>query len=358
MNITSEKRYASFILKLLLGNNELDYISDMLKGMDWILFQKIAKKNVVLIRCYDKITSLGIEIRNREFVDAVAVERYRVQKTIELICVVAKICAGMGISYMYAKAFQHYPDMGGDIDLLIMDKTNKLDRIIVDKLGAVELPNTFFNRIAGKNDYKIEQYPTHLEIHHGRMGYVGEYARYPIAILERCKKLDCNGLDIIVPSNEDVFLIQVLQRMYSHFRIRISDVVRSVDLLSNHDLDWKYILKVAKSMGVYNGLCHYLAYVNHIHNDVFDQNIMPEEISNIFQCVNGDSVVFSNCYFRYPLVRVCGVIFLKKITSDICSGDLGSVGRLLLFPSIAALTVAKFSVNNGIEPFRQAFLIK
>src|SRR2546430_4050707 len=63
-------------------------------------------------------------------------EQGRVGTTLELIHQVSRTCEAAGIEFVFPKAFQDYPDMGDDVDLLLLERSTEVDRRIIVELDA------------------------------------------------------------------------------------------------------------------------------------------------------------------------------------------------------------------------------
>ena len=154
-----------------------------------------------------------------------ALNSERIIKFEQLIASIAEYCDGLDIQYYFPKAFQHYPDMGNDIDLFInIDTKERKDLIKHFELAADE--TSFLNIISGKHAYLYkDQIP--LETHQ-YAGHFGEFKAltqefYGGLILE-------NGVYQL--SDEFKFINQIIQRFFGHFSIRLSDIIYSINLLN------------------------------------------------------------------------------------------------------------------------------
>ena len=156
--------------------------------------------------------------------------------------------------YVFMKNFQHYPDMGDDIDLLVMDDKDKADQAIVKRLAAKPCRLSFLNQFGGKTQYSFDNNPICVEIHHGRMGRVGEHAIFPRFLMKNRVSAHLGGVCVFVPKPEDQFIIQVLQRVYGRLYLRISELAYSIAAMYRADLDWNYIVETSRVIGIYPGL--------------------------------------------------------------------------------------------------------
>src|SRR5256886_3133313 len=63
------------------------------------------------------------------FAAAVAQERQRIRSALELMRQVSLACEAHGITFLFPKAFQDYPDFGDDVDLLVLPRDRKSTRL-------------------------------------------------------------------------------------------------------------------------------------------------------------------------------------------------------------------------------------
>src|SRR5256886_5535227 len=100
-------------------------------------------------------------------------EQGRVGTSLELIHQVSRRCEAAGIEFVFPKAFQDYPDMGDDVDLLLLERSTEVDRRIIVELDAAALGRDLGGRIAGTTTYAVAGCPSPLDVQHGRLGVAG-----------------------------------------------------------------------------------------------------------------------------------------------------------------------------------------
>lgn len=160
------------------------------EGIDWDQFWRVARKNVVAVRA-------AIVLKNEV---AAEDEIRRIRETLPLIGKLGELCRRASIDFVMPKAFLHYPDMGHDVDLFVMDRGARIDSIIVTDLGGKPLPDSLVNRISRKTGYEIPGFSTPVEVHHGRMGHLREYAAYPRRVIERRVEISVGGVTTWIPA--------------------------------------------------------------------------------------------------------------------------------------------------------------
>src|SRR2546430_14886690 len=102
------------------------------------------------------------------FAAAVAQERQRIRSALELMRQVSLACEAHGITFLFPKAFQDYPDFGDDVDLLVLPRSTRVDRGIVGALPATPVKRDLGERLAGATPYRVAACPTSPDGQHGR----------------------------------------------------------------------------------------------------------------------------------------------------------------------------------------------
>ncbi len=128
MSHSSENSLAALILKLLLDQT---WAWPAGGGVKWDALLRIAKRNVVLIRVAERLEKS--DLQPPKFFKAEAGEERRCAQTkIDLVRKISRACSKNGIEFIFAKAFQHYPDMGRDLDLYVSTRSTQVDPFIVE----------------------------------------------------------------------------------------------------------------------------------------------------------------------------------------------------------------------------------
>lgn len=220
-----------------------------------------ASGGVVALRTCERLRALGRPLP-AEWLNAEVAERDRIARTTGLIERLSLTCEREGITFVLPKAFQHSPDMGHDIDLLILEGSRRVDQVLVDEYAAGPGPDSLVQRIAGKKTYRIPGCEVEVEVHNGRLGHLGEHRYFAEQICARRREAPRAAGRSWQPSDEDALLLQAIQRVCGHRFLRISDLVRTASLLSGQAIDWRYIDETARRAGIAGALSEYLSGVS------------------------------------------------------------------------------------------------
>jgi len=245
MRADHQKLYAALVLQLLLDGNPELCKTVSLTGNEFV---HLLKQNLVLLRVAKRLESMGLKPSGL-FADAVEEERQRIQAEFALIHKLSQLCLDRGIEHIFAKAFKHYPDMGHEIDLFVLSRSTRVDAQLIKALNASPRKPNLCNRIAGTVNYRVPACESLLEIHHGRLGNLGEHRSFLGTLIKNGKRVEIEGLQFQVPSPEDQLILQVLQRVYGCRYLRLSDIAHAISSIRRDALDWDYILENATLLG-------------------------------------------------------------------------------------------------------------
>lgn len=326
-----KKAYTDLAIKLLLNPNDenLDaYFAT--ENIKWNILQDVARENRVFIRVYERLANMNVPLIDT-YKKAVREERHRIELATRLMGKISRAYEKSDFKFIFIKNYQHYPDMGNDIDLFVQGYTNEADSVLIKRFKAKPCKRTLLNRVGGKTEYTVDGSPLEIEIHHGRMGPMGEHAVFPKFLIENRRTVNIDGVNLWVPSPEDQFIIQVIQRVYGRFFLRISELLYVINAICKGSLDWNYIIETTKIIGIYEGLCYYLNCVNIIYKNVAGK-ALPLCESELFKVSTTSKIYFKGFHYRLPLLRVGGKLYLQKFFSDIRALNWVDVSRLCLLP--------------------------
>ena len=347
MQSGDQKTLAAVALKLLLDR------SSRLGEMDersWHDLFTVVAKNRVLLRATERLRELG-SFPPIFFGKAEKREQQRAQGQVELIRTIGQLCSVSGLEFIFPKAFQHYPDMGRDVDLFVLTEPARVNALLVEALNASPLKRNFWNRLDGTVCYRIAGCEATLDVHYRRIGSLGEHGSLLKTILKNSNEIEIAGGRFLAPSPEDQMILQAMQRVYGRRQIRISDIVNVISSLRKDDLDWDYLIKSTKKLGIFQGLCCYLSYVDQIHFQIFQRDLLAAELRNVLILDGWGKVRFADPYFTFPTLRVAGWLYSKKLQTLLLSGDFDATSRLCMTPLAAVASV----IRKASEALNQAF---
>jgi hypothetical protein len=334
--VEQEQKYASIILRLLLDGvcppNEQPHII-------WGDLLHIAAQNGVLIRVVDQLETIGLEPRHF-FSAAVKEMRARNKRKLFLITRITERCVEANIDFIFPKAFQNYPDMPGDIDLYLAQHSTAVDSVVLSGLHVKPLKRHLRNRIDGTSNYMIRGCESVLEIHHGRIGMLGEHTWYVGQIIENSRYVRAETDEFLMPSPEDQLILQGLQRVVQRSYLRLSDIVCTISLLRRNALNWNYIFRTVNDLNIAYGLTCYLSFVEQIHRETFDSSVLPPRLMRSMRR-QYSSIQFKDGFYRFPRLKVGSRGYAYKFCSAIIAENWAVARRLSLLPVLALSTAVR-----------------
>ena len=334
--VEQERLYASIILRLLLDGAMKP---DEKKTVSWGDLLHIAAQNGVLIRVVDQLETIGLEPRHF-FSAAVREMRARNQRKLALIARIGRQCVGARVEFIFPKVVQSYPDMTGDIDLYIAARSLDADRNILKGFQAAPLKRTLRNRIEGTANYRLPGCDSVLEIHHGRVGMLGEHKLYISQLIENSRYVLAEGEEFLIPSPEDQLILQALQRVVQRSYLRLSDVVSTINILRQNRLNWSYILKTVNSLNTVYGLSCYLSFVDQIYRETFGDSVLPRDLTKSLVSKPG-MIEFRKGFYRFRRFTVGSRGYVDKFCSAVLAENWSVASRLSLLPVLALTTVVR-----------------
>ena len=345
----NEKWYGELALKILFsseaGYTKVGINPDDLAHLHWDFLLNLLKKNIITIRA---LTTLkGIEPNpsiSAMFDRILDKENARTSRMLQLIGKISQVFEEEGIDFLVIKTLDHYPDMGNDVDIFVLDGYKGVDAVIKNGFGASVLEASVGDKLAGKRNYKVNGYPFALEVHYNRLGQVGEHKAYPKILMRNRQTAAIDGIKTFIPSPEDQLILRVIQRIYRHFNIRISDVFNTINALNHNDLNWNYLLDITKQIGIFEGLCLYMSYMNQIYRKFFEYDMLSPDLGRVLIKNGLEDLGFKNLHYRFPLFSIPSKVYLKKFFSDFKDFDWEGVGRLSLLLPLALITLTYLKV--------------
>jgi len=334
--MTQRQSYGPIILRLML-NGTLEPLDS--RTMLWGELLHVAAQNGVLIRVVDQLQVIGLEPRHF-FYAAVQEMRARNQRKLSLMSRISERCVEANIDFIFAKSFQNYPDMGGDIDLYVNPRSIDVDAAILTGLKATPVKRNLRNRIEGSATYRLAGCDSLLDIHHGRLGMLGEHKLYVSQIIRNATEITIDGDNFLTPSPEDQLILQALQKVQRSY-LRLSDILTTIKLVRGERLDWNYVLNTVKDLNILYGLSCYLNFVNRVHREAFKENLLRPFLQRSLISNKTESIEFKDGFYRFPRVKVGSRGYANKFCSALLSENWSVASRLSLLPVLALSTAVR-----------------
>jgi hypothetical protein len=243
-----------------------------------------------------------------------------------------------GVPHVFPKAFAHYPDAGGDIDLLV-PVSSDIDPLLL-RLAHVAPELGKAEPWSGSTVYRLPEDDLTLDIHHGRVGRVGEHTGLALRLIRNRRSISLAGTEWWVPTPEDELVFQGFVRIAGRRSFRIGDVVTAIRLVECAEMNWDTVRDTALAFDALPNLACYLGYVAQIYRDAMGRELAVPPLAQ-GRAGTWGRAEFSGGVFKFPTVRVSGALYARAFGSAIAQGHFTGAGRLLLLPLAAAGAVLR-----------------
>jgi hypothetical protein len=327
--VSSDADAAALVLRLLLDDD-----APTPAAIDWSAVAGIARRDGVEQRLAAVLARRGVPLPER-FADAVRRSRERTDRLLALAVRLTDACERRGLPHVFLSLAQHVPDVGREVDVLLGATTPDADRAILDQIPAVPGYRRLRGRLAGRNIYPLSQLGASLEVHHGRLGRLGEHTRVGDLVLRRRRPGRVGPALLPLPSPEDQLLLQALWQSCGRRSLRLRDAHWTIAALRAQRPDWTALLATAETLGLIPGLSCHLDFVDQIHARLTGRPLLDGTIRERLGRRPWGRIAFRQGSFRFPTARVTGRLYLAQLRAEVAAGDWEAAGRLLLLPLIA-----------------------
>ena len=341
MTRSREASHAALVVRLLLEDTPP---RAAVAALDWSTLLQVTERSSTLIRAVERLTALG-EQAPAFVAAAVERERRRVREAFDLARRIADVCDARGIPALFPKVFQHYPDLGDDLDLLVVSPSRRVDAVILEGLRAARRPGDWGSRIAGSVTYQVEGCSTPLDIQHGRLGVAGEESAFPAILWSERRRVVVAGVDAFTASPEHLLVLHGVQRVYGRLGIDLADVAAAATLI-RRPLNWTAVLHTAAQLGVLPGLGAFLGYVEQIHGRLFGRWLLPPGLRSQLRLEPWGGIAFHNGAYRHPMIRVNGALYGRRLVTALATRRWATALRVCLIPLIG--------LERALRHFRRA----
>lgn len=333
---TSKTSYDLIALDLMLKPSAgvpsvVDY-----DDLDWSELRKAAQRGGTLVRVADAVKRPGEALPAR-FAEATAQACQRAQQVVDLVDHLSDACTRLGLAHAFVRTAECYPDAPPSIDLLIGDPSLRVDREITRDIHAVRHNGTLHHRLAGVSTYTLA-YGNELLVRHGRLGRLGEHARFARLLLARARPRSMGTATPLAPSSADHVLLLAMHQLYTRPEVRLSDLHCAIDALRGPEMDWDYLFATALSTATVSTVGCYVQYLDRIYQSVSGRALVPDDVLRRFVTSAQTTGPAPAPDARFPRIRSAARLYLQNLRATLESGRWQSAARLTLVPLLAALT--------------------
>lgn len=276
-----------------------------------------------------------------------ASEQARIENALKFLDRICQELERAGCPVTVMKSLDHWPDLGGDLDLYSSADARAIRDVFVRTLGAHVEPRSWGDQLAHKWNFALPGLPESVEIHSQRLGQTGEHVVLAQRFVTRRVVRNIGGYAFLVPAPEERIIVATLQRMYRHFYFRVCDIANSAALVENAEVDFNELRRAAGMGGIWPGVATYLAIVSDYVKQYRGRPLtLPESVLKAAR-FGGDKLYVLRRFLRVPLLPEGAELYTKQVASTALRGDVPATFRLSLLPPLAAAASVAFKITGN-----------
>jgi hypothetical protein len=266
---------------------------------------------------------------------ALVTERARIRNALEFLREICAAFEGDGYDIAVIKSLDHWPDLGSDLDMYTNTHSKNVFELMRTHFHAQIAPQSWGDRLACKWNFVIPGLPEAAEIHMGRLGQTGEQVRIAAGLAGRSRLALIDDVAFRVPSTSDRLMISTLQRMYRHFYFRLCDIMDTITLAENGDIDYEDLQSSARTAGIWEGVATYLAIVSDYVRRYRGSGLELPQSVLISARFGGDQIYFDRGFLRVPIMPQSVRLYRSQLAGLLREREWHSGARLSLLPWLA-----------------------
>lgn len=327
-----------------IDDSALGYVE---KNLDDVL--KTAWRNRVTLRLLTKLSKLSncspsLRMKLARLIES---EEQRREKILRLIGKVTSTFREEGVRYVSIKTMDNYPDFGHDLDYLVDRDFDRASKQLQDRLGATAIKGlAVSDRIVGKRAFKIPKpLDAGVEVElYPKLSQVGDQILFNEIIFSRAEERTIAGIQVTVPSKEDVLLIYCVHALYRSLGIRISEIHNLTTLIKTTKIDWDYAFEHAIDANISRGLSFLIQFLDAFHQKYLGENFIPQWLKRYCKRFLDGRVQVPQNYPNEFGISYFARTYLNKGLADIRDLRIRSAGSALI--AAPALAFAAFLVYH------------
>ena len=344
-------------LSLLLFADEQTLTAE--RTLEWFLQQEdaaratildLGQKHHVVVRAIGRLAQTALRHDAQELADwaatAVASEQERGRKALRFL---DSICCKLGQvgRVVVIKSLDHWPDLGGDLDLFVAAEDTAVTQTMQREFQAQVLERSWGDRLAHKWNFQVPGLPLAVEAHIGRLGQTGEHIALGNRVAKNAREQRVGDFDFPLPNPADSIILATLQRMYRHFYFRLCDMANTANLVELRGVDFEYLRKSADAAGIWPGAATYLQIASDYLFAYRGIGLNLPAIVEREAQFGGEELSCGGDFLRIPILRRAAKLFTMQVSSAAFRGDVPAVFRLSLMPWLGAAAAIEYRVTGS-----------
>lgn len=276
-----------------------------------------------------------------------SVEHKRIANALYYMNAICRSFEAVGCPITIIKSVDHWPDLGGDIDLYTSGSKNLVIDLFRSGFKAELEPQSWGDRLANKWNFRLPGLPELVECHVKWLGQTGEQVALARRVEQRHIERPISDYVLPVPAPEERIVIATLQRMYRHFYIRLCDIVNIAALLRDDAVDFSELKKTADMGAIWPGVATLLTIVvEYVKRHGGEEIPLPHEV--IASARSSEKRTYINQKFvRIPIVPDAAELYTQQMVGIGASRNFRAVFRLGLLPALATAAFIGYKLTGS-----------
>lgn len=276
-----------------------------------------------------------------------SVERKRIANALHYMNAICQAFARARCPVTIIKSVDHWPDLGGDIDLYTSGERELVLDLFRKQFKAELEPQSWGDRLANKWNFRLPGLPELVECHVKCLGQTGEQVALAQRVEQRRIERHVADYMLPVPAPEERVVISTLQRMYRHFYIRLCDVVNIASLLKHNLIDFSELKKTADLGAIWPGVATLLVIITeYVKRYGGEELVLPKEVISSARSSEKRTYV-SEKFVRIPIMPEAAGLYAQQMVGIGASRDFRAMFRLGLLPALATAAFIGFKLTGS-----------
>lgn len=328
-------------------------------------FLDLADSNHVVVRAFEVISRVAGNLGHTELqawaVSVLAGERERIANALARLEQVCNALEQADCKTVVMKTLDHLPDLGNDLDLVVIGDTKKVVEVMTQQFNAHVEARSWGDRLANKWNFALPGLPEAIESHIGRLGQTGEHIGLAQRFIRRRVVMqaagspahasragvEAGGHSFFAPAPEERIYAGTLQRMYRHFYFRVCDILNAAAIVESGKLNYAELRKGAEAAGIWPGVASFLKIVSDYLKQYRGRGLdLPAPVLAA-STVDGNKLHAKERFLRMPLMPYGAKLYTRQLTETAFRGDVPATLRLSLLPPLASAAAVAFKITGS-----------
>jgi putative nucleotidyltransferase-like protein len=355
-----EKKYLNILSTLLFCGGDRSRTASLEEALRQVgslseeelrAFFDLANVHHVTVRSLQTLREM-VHIRGESKLAAILQEHWdaehqRIQNALAFLDHICRALDRAGCPVTVIKSLDHWPDLGGDLDLFTTGERESVINVFTKQFGAEPEPQSWGDRLANKWNFRIPGLRELVECHVKCLGQTGEQVALAARLQARRTTREIERYTFPVPAPEERIIVATLQRMYRHFYIRLCDIANIARLLEQGAVDFQELKKTADLGSIWPGVATLLVIVAEYFQRYTGRGLnLPGAVKNDAR-FSGTRTYIDRQFLRIPIVPEAAQLYSRQMIGIGASGNLRGALRLSLLPALATAAFLGYRITGS-----------